>query len=158
VITERRNRESYLVEPKVIEAAVLSQGNKVPQEWSGKGVISNLVKELCLEFCREQYNELPIKVNEYNQQWLRTQFADDIARRDAEARLEAFKQNNWYKEIDAKKIPWKLMDGRGALKYVRQKLQEKTIILPDPLLLNHLGAASIPNDFVRLIDIIKAWN
>ena len=50
------------------------------------------------------------------------------------------------------------MDGRGALKYVRQKLQEKTIILPDPLLFNHLGAASIPNDFVRLIDIIKAWN
>ncbi len=158
VITERRNRESYLVEPKGIEAAVLSQGNKVPREWSGNGVISNLVKELCLEFCCEQYNELPIKINEYNQQWLRTQFADDTARRDAEARLEAFKQNNWYKEIDAKKIPWKLMDGRGALKYVRQRLQEKTIILPDPLLLNHLGAASIPNDFVRLIDIIKAWN
>jgi len=158
VITERRNRESYLVEPKVIESAVLSQGNKVPKEWAGNGTISNLVKKWCLEFCHEQYNELPTKVDEYNQQWLRTQFADDTAHREAVTRLEAFKQNNWYNQIGAKNIPWKLMDGRGALKYVRQKLQEKTIILPDPLLLNHLRAASIPNDFVRLIDIIKAWN
>lgn len=54
VITERRNRESYLVEPKVIESAVLSQGDKVPQEWSGNGVIANLVKKWCLEFCCEQ--------------------------------------------------------------------------------------------------------
>ena len=158
VITERRNRESYLVEPKVVESAVLSQGNKIPREWAGNGTISNLVKKWCLEFCYEQYSELPTKVDEYNQHWLRTQIADDTARREAATRLEAFTKNNWYNQIDAKEIPWKLMDGRGALKYVRQKLQEKKIILPESLLLNHLGATSIPNDFVRLIDIIKAWN
>lgn len=101
---------------------------------------------------------MPTKVDEYNQQWLRTQFADDAARRDVATRIQAFKQNNWYKQINAKKIPWKLMDGRGALKYVRQKLQERAIILPDQLLVNHLKASAIPNDFARLIDIIKSWN
>jgi len=158
VITERRNRESYLIEPAVVEAAVLSQGDKVPREWAGKGAISELVRGWCLEVCRQQYSELPPKVDEYNQHWLRAQFADETARRKATTRLEVFKKTSWYDLIDAKEIPWRLMDGRDALKYVRQKLQEKAIILPESLLLAHLGAAPIPSDFVRLIGIITAWN
>ena len=158
IITNRRNRESYLVEPKIIESAVLSQGDKVPREWSDTGVISNLVKDWCLEYCKTQLDELPTKVNEYSQQWLRSQFTDDSERREAGIRLQSFIRRNWNDKIQAQEIPGKLMDGRGALKFVRQKLQEKSIMLPDALLLKHLQAVAIPDDFTRLITIIKAWN
>ncbi|MBL7208998.1 MAG: AAA family ATPase [Dehalococcoidia bacterium] len=157
VITQRRNRESYLVEPKIIESAILSQRDKVPAEWSSNGVISKLVKGWCLEYCYEELDELPGKVREYNQQWLRNQFTEETAGRGARARLDAFIQKDWYGQINSQEIPWKLMDGRGALKFVRRKLQEKSIMLPDAVLVNHLGAAAIPDDFDRLIEIIKAW-
>lgn len=155
VVTERRNRESYLVEPKVVESAVLSLGDIVPAEWTSPGVISGLVTKWCLEFCQEQLNELPTKVSEYNYHWLRTVFPEETPRRTADTRLEAFKQSNWYDRIGSGQIPWKLMDGRGALKYLRQKLQEKAIMLPDKLLIRHLEAVPVPEEFMQLIDILE---
>ncbi len=158
VITNRRNRESYLVEPKIIEAAVLSQNAKIPAEWSGNGVVAKLVNDWCLEYCNTQRDELPVKIREYNLQWLRSKFTDDSEYRNAETRLETFIRENWHNRLQSEEIPWKLMDGRGALKFVRQKIQEKSIILPDSLLLKHLRVARVPDDFCHLIDMIKAWN
>ena len=158
VITHRRNRESYLVEPKVIESAVLSQDAEIPAEWSGEGVIAELVKAWCLEFCNSQRDELPIKVEEYNQQWIGNKFTEEQERRSARTRLGTFIRENWHDKIQSKEIPWKLMDGRGALKFVRRKLQEKSIILPNSVLLKHLSAAPLPEDFRQLIDVIRSWN
>lgn len=157
VITERRNRESYLVEPRVVESALLSQNNKIPTEWSSKNTISKLVSDWCLEYCNQELNELFTKCKEYNIQWLRNQFMDDNDRRSADTRLTEFFQINWYDQINSRKIPWKLMDGKGALKFVRRKLQERSIDLPDSMLLNHLGSVPIPEDFQKLIKIIKTW-
>jgi len=158
VITHRRNRESYLVEPKVIEEAVLSQGAKIPAEWSEKGVVAELVKDRCLEFCNSQRDELPGKVRDYNRQWIGNKFPEEHERRSADTRLETFIRENWHDKIQSNEIPWKLMDGHGALKFVRQKLQEKSIILPDSVLLKHLSAAPLPEDFRQLIDVIRSWN
>jgi predicted ATPase len=158
VITNRRNRESYLVEPLVVEAAVLSLSENVPYDWTAEGAISKLVHDWCLDFCHLQLDELPVKVKEYNQQWLRTEFDDESDRRDAETRLQTFVRENWNDKIQAKEIPWKLMDGKGALKFIRQKFQEKSLILTDSLLLKYSNVVNIPPEFMKLIKIIKSWN
>ncbi|MBI2858666.1 MAG: AAA family ATPase [Chloroflexi bacterium] len=156
IVTQRRNRECYLVEPSVVEAAVLSQGDKVPKEWTTEGYVSGLVKEWCLEYCCGQLDDLPHKVNDYNESWLRSNFEDE-ERNKARTRLTTFIRTNWSEKISSGEIPWKLMDGRGALKFIRGKLQEKSLMLPDALLLEHIGAAPVPDDFANLISIIVGW-
>ena len=157
IITQRRNRESYLVEPKVVESAVMPNPEKVPSTWQHPGKISKLVTDWCLEYCKSEINALAPKVRDFNQQWLRTQFLEDSERKSAETRLEAFIQDNWYKKIQSDQIPWKLMDGRGALGFVRQKLQEKGLTLSDASLFAQLKVVPVPEDFAKLIDVIKSW-
>lgn len=157
VITERRNRESYLLNPTLVEKAVLSLGDKVPSEWSKPGVISSLVLEWCIDYCKEQIDDLPGHIREYNLRWMRTQYPEPTSYRVADARLDAYIRTNWYSKIDKKEIPWKLMDGRGALTFIRRNLQEKGIVLHEPLLLNHLTSKDIPVDFTKLIEIIQRW-
>ncbi|MBN1693392.1 MAG: AAA family ATPase [Dehalococcoidales bacterium] len=158
IVTERRNRESYLIEPVVVESAVLSQIEKVPNEWQRRGFISELVKGWCIEFCESQIDELQSKILEYNQGWLRNAFTDPSERRDATTRLNTFIRVNWIEQIRSHEIPWKLMDGFSALSYIRSKLQEKSILLSDLLLLKHLVAAKVPGEFFKLIRLIKSWN
>lgn len=157
IITERRNRESYLIEPKVVEAALLLQNDKIPKGWLEEGYISNLVRDWCIEFCNEDLTELPTRIREYNSHWARTTYPQSSDFREADARIEQFIQDNWYKMLNSKQIPWKLMDGRYALKFIRNKLQEQKIMLPDQLLLDHVNVVQIPKDFSQLIKIIESW-
>lgn len=156
IITNRRNRESYLVEPIVVEKAVLNLDTELPDDWRQEGYVSNMVKKWCIEFCREQLNEIPPMVKEYNSHWLRNQFQESDYRA-AETRLEAFIYNYWYSPLGVGEIPWKLMDGKGFLKYIRQRFQEGHIILTDETLLENLSVSETPSELERLVDIIKGW-
>lgn len=158
IITERRNRESYLIEPKIVELAVLSFGNKVPEEWRTSGTIAKLVHEWILEYCYSQQDELPVKIREYNQHWIRSQTSDESERRKADTKLEAFIRECWHNELLAKQIPWKLLDGRGALKIIRQRIQEKGIVLNESLLLSYANVVPLTQDFKRLVQIIESWH
>ena len=123
-ITSRRNRESYLVDPQVIEAAVQAQ-ESLPEDWQGDGAVQALVSKWCLEFCLQEQDELPVKVDEYNARWIRSKFPDNEAQRAAKARLEGFIRESWHEKIQAKTVPWSLMDGRGALRFVREQLAQE---------------------------------
>lgn len=156
-ITSRRNRESYLVDPKVIEVVFEDYKDKLPEEWRKKGAIQALVTQWCTDFCSQQLDELPVKVREYNTKWIRATFPEDEAQRSALARLDGFIRKSWYEPLQSKVVPWSLMDGRGALKYVRDRLAEKSIMLPDKLLLDHVTALDTPTEFSGLVDVMHAW-
>jgi predicted ATPase len=158
VITERRNRESYLIEPKIIEAAVLSFGDKVPKEWRDFGTISNLVHQWILEYCNSQIDELPVKIIEYNQHWIRSQTSDESERRKLDTKVQTFIREHWHDKLKVKEIPWKLVDGLGALKMIRQRIQEKGIVLTEQVLLSYANVVPITSDFKSLIEIIGSWH
>lgn len=157
-ITERRNRESYLVEPSVVESAAFQFREKLPEDWKVEGKISSLVKQWAIQFCKNQRTELPTRVREYNLSWVRRKFAPGPEQHDADGRIEAFIQDHWYKELDNERIPWKLMNGKEFLKLLRQKFQEYGIMISDRVLLAQLTQNKvIPEEFIRLIETIEKW-
>lgn len=159
-ITTWRNRESYLVHPSIVERAILASQDHdtLPENWSHEGEIAGLVKQWCLEFCDEEKNEVPVKIREYNNRWIQTNHEEVDARREAQARLEQFVQDEWHHPLDNQEIPWTLMDGKGALKYVRRKLAEHKIMLGEKLLLDNLEAAELPGDLLKPVDLLFEWS
>jgi hypothetical protein len=115
------------------------------------------VKKWCLEYCAQQLYDLPVNVEDYNIHWIRTEYIEESDQKDAKARLHSFIQENWHQKIASGEIPWKLMDGTGALGFVRKQIQEKNIMLPDQLLMDNLSVVPVPDEFKKLISIIKSW-
>jgi predicted ATPase len=155
-ITSRRNRESYLCDPKVIERAVRASGKELPEELGAEGQIAELVTSLCLELCRAEVDTIPTRCREYNQSWMRRNFEPE-AQRCANDRLNAFLRQDWNEKLEAGDIPWKLMDGKAALRKIRQSLGEFGVQLPDAVLLKHLVPEEIEEHLISLVDALKSW-
>jgi len=155
-ITSRRNRESYLCDPMVIERAVRASGRELPEHLSDAGQIAGLSTKLYLELCQYEVDTIPVRCREYNLSWLRRNFEHEVWR-DAEVRLNAFLRQEWTEKLETGDIPWKLMDGKAALRRVRPFFAEFGVQLPDTVLLKHLVVEEIEEHLISLVGTLKSW-
>jgi predicted ATPase len=156
-ITSRRNRESYLCDPMVIERAVRASGKELPEHLSNDGQIAELVSTLYRNLCRDEIDIIPTRCSEYHYSWQRRCFEDTDAQREARVRLSAFLRQEWNEKLEAGDIPWKLMDGKAALGKVRSYFAKFGVQLPDAVLLEHLIVEEIEEHLLSLVDTLKSW-
>jgi len=156
-ITSRRNRESYLCDPMVIERAVRASGKELPEHLSDNGQIAELASTLYRDFCEAEIDIIPARCSEYHYSWQRRCFANTDAQREARVRLNAFLRQEWNEKLKAGDIPWKLMDGRAALRKIRPYFAEFGVQLPDAVLLKHLAVEEIEEHLISLVDTLKSW-
>ena len=122
-ISERRNREAFLVEPVLMARAIHAcAGDKLPPELRNVNSLSDLIRQLITGWCQEQVDELPAKIRQYNLPWIRKAFPDDF--KEAERRLDSFIRTEWLDPVAKEVIPWKLIDGKAILARCRTHLQQ----------------------------------
>ena len=156
-ITFRRNRESYLCDPMVIEQAVRASGKELPEHLGDNGQIAELVSTLYQDLCRDELDIIPVRCEEYHLSWLRRRFEDIDAQREARVKLKTFLRQEWNAKLEAGDIPWKLMDGKAALGRIRSHFAQFGIQLPDTVLLEHLVVEEIEEHLLSLVDTLKSW-
>jgi len=156
-ITSRRNRESYLSDPRVIERAVRAGGKELPEPLRENGQVERLVQELYLNLCQDELDIIPTRCDEYHYSWLRRCFEDTDAQRDARVRLKTLQRQEWTEKLEAGEIPWKLLDGKAALRIVRSHFANLGIQLPDAVLLEHLVIDEIEESLISLVETLKVW-
>lgn len=156
-ITSRRNRESYLCDPCVVERAVRSSGKVLPAKLRAAGEVARVVSDLLLQFCREDEDSLRVQCEEYHGAWHRRSWDDETDRRRARERLQAFLRQELTEKLAAGQIPWKLMDGKAALGKIRTHFAQFGVQLPDDVLLEHVGVKEIEPELISLVDTLKSW-
>ncbi len=156
-ITSRRNRESYLGAPMVVERAVRASGRELPEQLSQNGRIAEEVSKIYREFCRSELDIVPVRCEEYHSSWLRRQFQDSEAQRETRVRLKAFLRQEWNEKVEADDIPWKLMDGKAALHKVRSHFAQFGVQLSEVVLLEHIIVEEIEESLLDLVALLRSW-
>ena len=109
-----------------------------------------------LDWCREELDDMPVKVNEYNRAWMRRQFSGDQLR-EAEKRLSAFVRTEWHDPISHDKAPWKLIDGKAILSRVRRRLQTWKIHLPESAIHEVMEIQDYGESLVAVAHLVAGW-
>lgn len=156
-ITSRRNRESYLGDPMVVERAVRASGRELLKQLGQNGQIAEEVSMIYREFCKSELDVVPVRCEEYHYSWLRRQFQDSEAQREAKVRLRTFLRQEWNEKVEAGDIPWKLMDGKAALHKVRSHFAQFGVQLSEVVLLEHLIVDEIEKSLISLVELLRSW-
>lgn len=155
-VSERRNREAFLVEPSLLERCVLaSSKEKIPHELRGATELAKLAESIIIEWCQEQVDELPAKIRHYNLPWIKRACPDDI--RDAERRLDAFIRTEWLDPVGRGEIPWKLIDGKAILARFRTSLQAYGIHLQEASLHSAMLASEYGGSMRDVVELVARW-
>ena len=156
-ISNRRNRESILADPDLVERAVRKEyGNALHDNLKTDGAIATLVKDEILVWCNQEVDEIPVKIREYNQSWIRKAF-DHNEWRDSQKILDSFVRLNWQEPLIRKEIPWKLVDGKTALRRIRKKLHQYKINLSEEMLFNAMVENDYDDHMKRSVDLVYSW-
>ncbi|MEZ4295678.1 MAG: AAA family ATPase [Polyangiaceae bacterium] len=155
-ISDRRNREAYLAEPAVVERAVLQGApQKVPEHLRDPGAISAIVHGVIMDWCNEILDELPDKVRQYNQAWMKKLPASEA--KDTTRALDAFIRKEWQTAVASNVIPWKFVDGKAVLPRVRTHFQPFGIQLPEPLLHSVMTADDYGPTMRSVVELLLSW-
>jgi predicted ATPase len=156
-ISDRRNRESILIEPSLMERAVRHRcGQSLPDALVEPKTVENLVVGEILAWCNDNLDEVPVKIQEYNRSWLRrTHEADNL--RDGERVIASFIRSSWHEPIGRHEIPWKLVDGKAVLRRVRKRLQEHQVTLPEVAIFDVMTVDDFDACMTNTVKLITNW-
>lgn len=157
-VSERRNREAFLVSPAVVSRALLKHcKEKLPRELLDPARLEEKCEGIILSWCKSVIDEVPSKVREYNLHWLRKECEDQSEYRNAEKRLDRFLREEWSERITAGEIPWKLVDGKAALSFLRTYLQEYGIHLPETHLHDVMSQEDYGESLNDVAKLVLKW-
>lgn len=156
-ISERRNREAYLVEPDVVERALRHHHlDSIPDKFKNVGAVAQLVHEIILDWCREHVDRLPSRIHQYNSTWIRRRF-DSQELETAQTHVTRFVRREWTEPIQAGNIPWKLVDGKDVLSLVRIRIQKWGVVLPEA----EIHSIMEPHDYGKSLNsvarLVQEW-
>lgn len=155
-ISENRNRESYLVSPHVIANALFKYSlDKLPDDLKDITKLEEWCKIEILDWCKENIDELPSKVREYNFHWMRNEFGSDF--HNAQKREDRYIRKEWTVPINDDRIPWKFIDGKSVLSRLRHKLEDNQIFLPESQLLSVMSHDDFGDSLNKVVEIILEW-
>ncbi len=155
-VSERRNREAFLVDPALLERAVNVCGHdKIPADLCVRNGLANLANRIIIEWCREQLDELPAKIRQYNMPWIRRAFPDGM--REAERRLDSFIRTEWLDPVAREEVPWKLIDGKAILARYRKELQQYGIHLQEVFVHSSMGVEEYGVSMRAVVDMVAQW-
>lgn len=155
MVSERRNRESFLVEPSIVEKAI--QGTKSGSLVKAFTSAGELVRSIIREWCQEEVDSIPRKVQEYNISWIRRCFPSREEQREAETRLQTFIRVEWHEPVAKGEIPWKLVDGKEILRRLRARLHEFGVDLPEQAIHSIMKPQDYGSALVSLVETVKGW-
>lgn len=157
-ILDFRNRETLLVRPDLVERAVRAQYSlqALPNELSESGAIASLVEEEIKSWCREEVDEIPVKVQEYNRSWVRRNFGHEDFK-EGEKQIVSFIRTEWQEQISQNQIPWKLLDGKIILRRIRKRLQASKLILSEDAIFNVMTIDDYGECVKDTVDLLASW-
>ena len=156
-ISNRRNRESMLCEPDLIERALRKEyGSSINDQFKSKGSISLFVTNTINEWCKEEIDNIPVKIREYNQSWIKRVFPHDQWR-NSQTILDGFIRTSWQEPLSNKKVPWKLVDGKAILRRIRSGLHEKKINLTEKMIYSVMSEKDFDIHIKETADLLNKW-
>lgn len=156
-ISNRRNRESMLSDPDLIERAVRKEyGASIKEQFRSRGAIAKHVKEIILGWCEEEIDNLPVKVREYNQSWIRRAFPHNQWR-NSQNILDSFIRINWQTPLNEGRIPWKLVDGKSVLRMIRKDFHKHKINLSEKMLYSVMTENDFDDHIKKAVKQLYEW-
>ena len=156
-ITEFRNRESMLIRPEIVERALRKKyAERLPKELAEEGSIANLVHQIILSWCTDELDDLAVKIQEYNRNWIRRTYEHETLK-EGEKQVTAFIRESWQEPIARQEIPWKLVDGKTLLRRLRHKLQDYKIMVPDSAILDVMSVEDFDASIKTAIELVYSW-
>jgi hypothetical protein len=150
--TLRRNRECYLIEPLVLARLLAKKWqNKHRDEQPPELLSEDGIKAWILDYARGMQTKVQSDLLFQQEPYLR----EDRAERLRE--LNEYFQAEYSAKLAAGEVPWSLLDGKQALRSLRQKITDETrISFGDKDILSEFRSDEIPEELVRLLDDVLA--
>ena len=156
-ISNKRNRESILIQPELVERALRNKyGEELPANLAEKECIEDLVRKEILDWCKENLDEIPVKVREYNLNWMRRTLEEDGGR-EREKLVASYLRQSWQEPIARDEIPWKLVDGKVVLRRIRATFQNDSLMLPDSALFEVMNVDDFDVCMKATTDLVHSW-
>ena len=150
-------RSALLIEPSLIERTLKAKfRNNLPSELKADGNVKKCMKDKILEWCKQELDEIPVKVQEYNRAWIKSKFDQDNWR-EGEKIVTSFIRENWHDPISKGQIPWKLVDGKLILHKIFSFLQQYRIILSKKTILEVTNEDDFDECMKETINITYNW-
>jgi len=152
---QRRHRESYLLEPKVIARLVKArwdaknQSKPVPANLSEQGI-----KNFILDYARSTMNATRARFQAEQDTNLRLAASDKVA---ALEKLNEFFEEAFTRPLGANQIPYKLLDAKQALKELRTHIANTSgISFSDREILDSFRPDEIPVEIKTILETVLA--
>ncbi|HBG25857.1 MAG TPA: hypothetical protein DDX75_02050 [Phycisphaerales bacterium] len=155
-ILEKRNAESFLIEPRIIIQSMISKFHELPEIFDTPDKIELFVKNEITKWCNEELDKMPGKVKEYNSTWIKRVYPQDQWR-SAEIEVDAFLRANWHEPLSKGVIPWLLIDGKSLLKQIRTKLNSYKLHLSNEDIYRVLKETDFDAGLRRTVETIYSW-
>jgi ABC-type ATPase involved in cell division len=146
----RRNRESYLLEPRIISKFLkLKWIKKNPGKTIPRFFFEGNLKNFIIKHSSKVEEETRTKLLTYQEPYLR----GGITERNCKTlEVNNFFKKNYTEKIKRKKIPYKLLDSKVVLTEIRKEISKKySISFPDKEILQNFEKNDIPNELKHLI-------
>jgi hypothetical protein len=155
-ISEYRNRESFFINPELIEKAITQNRKTLPDDLNGKGKIVELVKEIVAEWCYSELDNMPYKIRHANTPLINKFFDKETANLNI-TNLDKFVREKWTEVITENLIPSELIDGKAILRLIRTKLHEYKIDLPEKDLLSVINEDDFDLYVKEVVKELVTW-
>lgn len=157
LISNRRNIESLLIEPSLVERTLQTKfRDSLPSELKADGNIMKCMKDKILDWCKQELDEIPVKVQEYNRAWIKNKYDRDNWR-EGEKIVTRFIRENWHDPIEKGLIPWKLVDGKSILHKILSFFQQYRIILSKKTILEIMKEDDFEECMKETVNITYNW-
>jgi DNA topoisomerase VI subunit B len=146
-----------LIRPEIVERALRKKyAERLPKELAEEGSIANLVHQIILSWCTDELDDLAVKIQEYNRNWIRRTYEHETLK-EGEKQVTAFIRESWQEPIARQEIPWKLVDGKTLLRRLRHKLQDYKIMVPDSAILDVMSVEDFDASIKTAIELVYSW-